>query len=39
VNADYYAFRISGRLTPALIDALEPLKTVDAASDTLLAVR
>jgi hypothetical protein len=36
VNADYYAFRISGRLTPALIDALEPLKTVDTGSDTLL---
>ena len=33
---DDYAFRISGRLTPLLIDALEPLKAVDAGSDTLL---
>ena len=38
MNADY-AFRISGRLVPALVDALEPLKTVDAGSDTLLMGR
>jgi hypothetical protein len=35
VTADY-AFRISGRLTPALTGALEPLKSIDASGDTLL---
>jgi hypothetical protein len=35
VTADY-AFRISGRLTPALTAVLEPLKSVDASGDTLL---
>jgi hypothetical protein len=35
VTADY-AFRISGRLTPALTGALAPLKSIDASVDTLL---
>jgi hypothetical protein len=35
VNADY-AFRISGRVPPALTAALEPLKSVETSADTLL---
>jgi hypothetical protein len=35
VNDDY-AFRIRGRLTPALMDALDPLQATDASADTLL---
>ena len=35
MTADY-AFRISGRLTPALTAVLEPLKSIDASGDTLL---
>ena len=35
MNADY-AFRISGRLPPALTEALEPLKSVETSADTLL---
>jgi hypothetical protein len=35
VNADY-AFRISGRVPTALTAALEPLKSVETSSDTLL---
>ena len=35
MTADY-AFRISGRLTPALTGALAPLKSIDASGDTLL---
>jgi hypothetical protein len=35
VTADY-AFRISGRLTPALTVALAPLKSVETSVDTLL---
>jgi len=35
VTADY-AFRISGRLTPALTAVLEPLKSIDTSGDTLL---
>ena len=35
MTADY-AFRISGRLTPALTAALEPLKTIETGVDTLL---
>jgi hypothetical protein len=35
VTADY-AFRISGRVPPALTAALEPLKTVETSADTLL---
>jgi hypothetical protein len=35
VTADY-AFRISGRLTPALTAVLEPLKSVETNADTLL---
>ena len=35
MNADY-AFRISGRVPPALTAALEPLKTVETSADTLL---
>jgi hypothetical protein len=35
VTADY-AFRISGRLTPALTAALAPLKSVETSADTLL---
>ena len=31
-----YAFRISGRLTPALTAVLEPLKSVETSADTLL---
>jgi hypothetical protein len=38
VNADY-AFRVSGRLTPALLTALDPLKAADASTDTLLVGR
>ena len=36
MNAADYAFRISGRVPPALTVALEPLKTVAASADTLL---
>ena len=35
MNADY-AFRISGRVPPALTAALEPLKSVETGADTLL---
>ena len=35
MNADY-AFRISGRVPPALTAALEPLKSVETSADTLL---
>ena len=35
MTADY-AFRISGRLTPALSAVLEPLKSIDTSGDTLL---
>jgi hypothetical protein len=35
VNADY-AFRISGRVPPALTAALEPLKALETSADTLL---
>ena len=35
MTADY-AFRISGRVPPALTAALEPLKTVETGADTLL---
>ena len=35
MNADY-AFRISGRVPTALTAALEPLKSVETSSDTLL---
>lgn len=35
MTADY-AFRISGRLTPALTAVLEPLKSVETSADTLL---
>jgi len=35
VTADY-AFRISGRVPPALTAALEPLKSVETGADTLL---
>ena len=35
MTADY-AFRISGRLTPALTAVLEPLKSIDTSGDTLL---
>jgi hypothetical protein len=35
VNADY-TFRVSGRLTPALLDALHPLQATGARPDTLL---
>jgi hypothetical protein len=38
VNAEY-AFRVSGRLTPALMDALDPLERRDASTDTLLVGR
>ena len=31
-----YAFRISGRLTPAVTAVLEPLKSVETSADTLL---
>ena len=35
MNADY-AFRISGRVPPALTAALAPLKSVQTSADTLL---
>ena len=35
MTADY-AFRISGRVPPALTAALEPLKSVETSADTLL---
>jgi len=35
VNADY-AFRISGRVPPALTAALAPLRSVPTSADTLL---
>ena len=35
MNADY-AFRISGRVPPALTAVLEPLKSVETSADTLL---
>jgi hypothetical protein len=35
VNADY-AFRISGRLSPTLTAALEPLNRVETLADTFL---
>jgi hypothetical protein len=38
VNAEY-AFRVSGRLTPALMGALDPLEARDASTDTLLVAR
>ena len=38
MNADY-AFRVSGRLTPTLVDALDPLEARDASTDTLLVWR
>lgn len=34
-----YAFRISGRLTPALSGALEPLEVTGATTETLLVGR
>jgi hypothetical protein len=36
VTAADYAFRISGRVPPALTAALQPLKTVATSADTLL---
>ena len=36
MNAADYAFRISGRVPPALTAALEPLKAVATSADTLL---
>jgi hypothetical protein len=38
VNADY-AFLVSGRLTPAMVGALHPLKARDTSTDTLLVAR
>jgi hypothetical protein len=38
VNADY-AFRVSGRLTPALLGALNPLQAVGENTETLLVGR
>lgn len=38
MNADY-AFRVSGRLTLALMAALEPLEARDTSTDTLLVAR
>lgn len=35
MKADY-AFRISGRIPPALTAALQPLKSVETSADTLL---
>jgi len=38
VNADY-AFRVSGRLTPAMLGALNPLEAREASTETLLVGR
>ena len=38
MNADY-AFRVSGRLTPAMMGALDPLEAREASTDTVLVGR
>ena len=38
MNADY-TFRVSGRLTPALLGALHPLQAMAASTYTLLVAR
>jgi len=38
VSAEY-SFRVVGRLTPRLVDALDPLEASEAAADTVLVAR
>jgi hypothetical protein len=34
-----YSFRVIGRLTPVLLEALDPLEASEAAADTVLVAR